>query len=572
MSPLTPSRATLEDVISLISGSNSRDRQKQDMRSAVRTVARLLGAEPVSIPAELASLRRRLETIAPEAHGLSRGRWRNVRSLLLKALALARPTMAGRNVQPILPEWGILAANLPFNRRVRLLPMLRFLSARAKKPTEVTVADFEAYRQAILADRLRCHPEKTWDGVVWAWNACQPGVEGWPAIAIERPSRREIYALPWSAFPASFKQDVDRFLDRLAGIDLSDDGPVRPARPATLQKRNHQLRVAASALVHRGHDAQTIRSIAELLSFPRYQEILRFFLDRHGGQTSPHVGQLAAFLKDTARHWLKVDEPTLERFKKIASRLAVPRGGMTAKNRERLRPFDDAETVAAFLGLPQRIRREVETEKRNPRSNAVLAQMAAAIALLQAALIRLKNLTGLNLTDNLIARGRSLYLVIGEHETKNREPVDFELPAETVEILSWYVREYRPFLLKEPSDALFPGEGGKAKSSGTLSMQLSRTVFRYTGLRFNTHLFRHAGGKIFLDARPGHYEVVRRVLGHRSMATTTTLYTGAETRTAGLHFASVIGERRRALEHQRSSKKVSWALAPQRAKRDGGKS
>ena len=180
---------------------------------------------------------------------------------------------------------------------------------------------------------------------------------------------------------------------------------------------------------------------------------------------------------------LKVDEPTLERFKKIASRLAIQRGGMTAKNRERLRPFDDAETVAACLGLPQRIRREVETKKRNPRSNAVLAQMAAAIALLQAAPIRLKNLTGLNLTDNLIARAKSFYLVIGEHETKNREPIDFELPAETVAILSWYVREYRPFLLKEPSDALFPGEGGRAKPSGTLSMQLSRTVFRYTGLR-----------------------------------------------------------------------------------------
>ena len=260
---------------------------------------------------------------------------------------------------------------------------------------------------------------------------------------------------------------------------------------------------------------------------------------------------------------LKVDEPTLERFKKIASRLAVQRGGMTAKNRERLRPFDDAETVAASLGLPQRIRREVETKKRNPRSNAVLAQMAAAIALLQAAPIRLKNLTGLNLTDNLIARAKSFYLVIGEHETKNREPIDFELPAETVAILSWYVREYRPFLLKEPSDALFPGEGGRAKPSGTLSMQLSRTVFRYTGLRFNTHLFRHTGGKIFLDARPGHYEVARRVLGHRSTATTTSLYTGAETRTAGLHFASIIAERRRALEHQRSSKKVSSALALQ---------
>jgi integrase len=276
-----------------------------------------------------------------------------------------------------------------------------------------------------------------------------------------------------------------------------------------------------------------------------------------------HRVQQAKVLWSLAHLRLKVDEPTLERFKKIASRLAVPRGGMTAKNRERLRPFDDAETVAACLGLPQRIRREVETKKRNPRSNAVLAQMAAAIALLQAAPIRLKNLTGLNLTDNLIARAKSFYLVIGEHETKNREPIDFELPAETVAILSWYVREYRPFLLKEPSDALFPGEGGRAKPSGTLSMQLSRTVFRYTGLRFNTHLFRHTGGKIFLDARPGHYEVARRVLGHRSTATTTSLYTGAETRTAGLHFASIIAERRRALEHQRSSKKVSSALALQ---------
>jgi hypothetical protein len=68
--------------------------------------------------------------------------------------------------------------------------------------------------------------------------------------------------------------------------------------------------------------------------------------------------------------------------------------------------------------LPQRIRREVETKKRNPRSNAVLAQMAAAIALLQAAPIRLKNLTGLNLTDNLIARAKSFYLVIGEHHRR----------------------------------------------------------------------------------------------------------------------------------------------------------
>jgi integrase len=179
---------------------------------------------------------------------------------------------------------------------------------------------------------------------------------------------------------------------------------------------------------------------------------------------------------------------------------------------------------------------------------SVLAQMAAAIALLQAAPIRLGNLTCLDVEENLIARGRKLYLVIGEEETKNREPIDFELPAEAAEILCWYVREHRPIQLRELCSALFPGKGGKAKSSGLLATQIGQTVFRYTGLRFNTHLFRHAGGKIFLDARPGHYEVMGRVLGHRSIATTTGTYTGAETRSAGLHFASVIAERRRALE------------------------
>jgi integrase len=71
-------------------------------------------------------------------------------------------------------------------------------------------------------------------------------------------------------------------------------------------------------------------------------------------------------------------------------------------------------------------------------------------------------------------------------------------------------------------------------------------MFKYTGLKINPHLFRHIAGKLFLDVRPGQYEVVRRVLGHRSIATTTSIYTGAETRAAGQHFAAVIAERRRA--------------------------
>jgi integrase len=565
---LTPaSRATLADVIVLISQAEFPDRRKEELRSAVRTVARLLRTEPAAIAVDPAALRRRLEAIAPEAHGISRGCWTNVRSLLTKALALVRPMMPGRSRQAILPEWEAFTATLPFSRTIRLVPLLRFLSARGRGPADVSVADLDSYRDAIMNDRLRKDPEKSWDRLVWVWNWCLHNVGGWPAIVIERPTKRVTYVLPWSAFPPSFKNDVDRFLHRLSRQDISEDGPPRPARPATLQKRSYQLRVASSALVHRGHDAEAIGSIADLLSLHRYQEILRFFLDRHGGPRSHQAAEVAAFLKDVARHWAKVDEPTLAKMKRISSRLALPRRGMTAKNRERLRPFDDTENVAAFLALPQRLRREVEISKRNDRSKAMLSQMAAAIALLQAAPIRLKNLTALDVNRNLIARGKRLYLVVAESEVKNNEPIDFELPAETRDILVWYVREHRPLLISELTNALFPGPRVGAKSSNTLAKQIPQTVFRFTGLRINVHLFRHAAGKLFLDARPGQYEVMRRVLGHRSIATTTGLYAGAETRSAGSHFASVIAERRRALEQQ--SKKAKSTL-PRRGIRGGG--
>ena len=550
MTMMPASRASLADVIVLVSQADLPDRRKEELRSAVRTVARLLATEPAAIAADPAALRRRLETIAPEAHGITRGRWANVRSLLVKALAMVRPMMPGRSRQAILPEWEALTASLPFSRSVRLVPLLRFFSARGRGPADVTLADLYDYRDAIMNDRLRKDPEKSWDRLVWVWNWCLNNVGGWPAIMIERPTKRVTYILPWSAFPASFKNEVDCFLRRLSGKDLSDDGPPRPARPATLQKRSYQLRLAASALVHRGHDADAVGSIADLLSLERYQEILRFFLDRGNGRSPHQAAEMAAFLKDAARHWVKVDELTLEKMKRISSRLAIPRRGMTAKNRERLRPLDDAENVAAFLTLPQRLRREVEISKRNDRSKAMLSQMAAAIALLQAAPIRLKNLTALDVNKNLIARGKKLYLVIAESEVKNNEPIDFELPAETRDILAWYVRVHRPLLISEPTDALFPGPRGGAKSSNTLAKQIPQSVFRYTGLQINVHLFRHAAGKLFLDARPGQYEVMRRVLGHRSITTTTSLYAGAETRSAGSYFAAVIAERRRLLERQ----------------------
>src|SRR5437879_1559085 len=116
MSTTAASRANLADVIQLISKAELPEKQKQDLRSAIRTVAKLLDTEPASVAADPPLLRRKLEEISPDAHGLSKGRWANIRSLLGKALALARPMMPSRNIVPVLPDWEALTRGLAFYR------------------------------------------------------------------------------------------------------------------------------------------------------------------------------------------------------------------------------------------------------------------------------------------------------------------------------------------------------------------------------------------------------------------------------------------------------------------------
>jgi integrase len=83
-------------------------------------------------------------------------------------------------------------------------------------------------------------------------------------------------------------------------------------------------------------------------------------------------------------------------------------------------------------------------------------------------------------------------------------------------------------------------EGGGAKHPNTLAEQIKRGVWTHTGLAWNPHLFRHASAKLILDNNPGAYKVARRVLGHRSIQTTTTFYAGHESAAAARQYDKVI--------------------------------
>jgi len=199
-----------------------------------------------------------------------------------------------------------------------------------------------------------------------------------------------------------------------------------------------------------------------------------------------------------------------------------------------------------LLKLPDELMRQARRH-RNLQRGAVRAQLAVAIEILLMAPVRMSNLVKLDIEQNLVrpGQGRALHIVVGAEEVKNKEALEYPLPLETVDLLERYIREFRPHLTSAGNSALFPGIAGGPKNQAFFGTQISRTVRAHTGLRVHPHLFRHIGAKLYLDANPGAYEVVRRVLGHRSIDTTTSFYTGLETAAAVRHFDKTILNLRR---------------------------
>jgi integrase len=104
--------------------------------------------------------------------------------------------------------------------------------------------------------------------------------------------------------------------------------------------------------------------------------------------------------------------------------------------------------------------------------------------------------------------------------------------------------KFRPKLVRAANDWLFPGEAAEPKQAAGLSKQIAEAVKREIGVRLTAHQFRHLAGFLYLRRNPGGHEVVRRLLGHKSIETTIRFYAGMEVSEAILHYDRHIQHRR----------------------------
>ena len=74
------------------------------------------------------------------------------------------------------------------------------------------------------------------------------------------------------------------------------------------------------------------------------------------------------------------------------------------------------------------------------------------------------------------------------------------------------------------------------------SKQIAVRIQKAIGMRITPHQFRHAAAAIYLKHRPGEYETVRRLLGHRDIMTTVRFYCGLQTMQATEQFGRLIRE------------------------------
>ena len=229
--------------------------------------------------------------------------------------------------------------------------------------------------------------------------------------------------------------------------------------------------------------------------------------------------------------------------------MLVKQRGLTQKNRDRLRPFTDPATRDQLLLLPQQLMREALQAKEPDRQDAMMAQLAIALEIGQMAPLRAANLVSLEVGRNLIfvGKGRHEYAVITvpEAEVKNEVALEYPLPPESTALIKRYITTFLPLLGQPGAKHLFPSPHGGAKRPHSLGNQIVAVVREATGHRIHLHLLRHFAAMIYLQAYPGAYEAVRRILGHATASAALNAYVGLETAAAARQFDEVVLRHRR---------------------------
>ncbi|WP_157132149.1 hypothetical protein [Roseobacter sp. AzwK-3b] len=202
-------------------------------------------------------------------------------------------------------------------------------------------------------------------------------------------------------------KDIDRYLEMRQWPDLLAPGrTLRPIAASSATTYRYMLLRFVSHVVGHGVAPQEITSMEALLQPAHVEGGLRQMLERNGGATCTSIGDTAGLLLTIAKH-LGLPDETVRALTTYKERLAVHEpGGMTAKNRDRLRVLRNPDVLRRLLHLPEQIMARPLGQHRYKALR--MREDAIAIGILLYCPLRVSNLSSLEIDRHLQRPGMRL--------------------------------------------------------------------------------------------------------------------------------------------------------------------
>jgi len=516
---------------------------RMDMTSAIGRLEAWFDRPASMIPASAAFLRQLFRNFHPAQAGVTERRVQNVRSLLLRSMRTVGISTKLASYQTAMSDtWRNLYDALPGRyERTALSRFIRYCSKQGILPADVDDEVSADYLVVLEQESLVKYPRRDHQTVCRIWNNMMVLVEGWPQVALTVPSYEDrIYAVADDLIHPGLQSEIEVYAQFLTGSELFG-GLAKPFRPTSIKATLGNIRRYLSALHHSGFDIGSLRSLEDMVRFSVFKQAMEWFWKRNGNATSKHIGEVAWSIRCIAVKHLECDAETEEAYQKAIATLRLQQVGLSEKNTATLAQFDDPKLVARFLNYPDKLFELADRAKGQTAHH--LAQAGAATLILMFAPMRIKNLGLLRIDQSLNWIDGRLHINVPGQEVKNCMVLNFILPAAPSNRIREYIDRYRSLFDPQANPYLFPGRKGP-KDQSALRRQITNTLFKHTGIRLTPHQFRHVAAKLLLDARPGHYEVVRKLLGHKNLSTVYESYSGAETQAAIDLYDDVILDRK----------------------------
>ena len=546
---LTAENSLADAVESLRAAAGASPERQREFASAVRSLGKLVGREPQAIPASIESIQRLLDQVPEAVRTRSRKTVANIKSRIKSGLVSLRAgILSVPRGYPLTGEWAQLHGALP-DRRLRngLSRIMRLACYQCLRPDEMSDAFLASVVDAYRVGKWSGNPARYQRTVANLWNEAAATLPGWPQVTLTPPtSLARPKHLPLTAFPASFVADLDAYLAWLSGTDvLAASAPPRVYKPTTVKLRSDSLRLAASTLAEAIGDPESVVSLAALVQPVHVKTILTIYRQRAGNINTAFIHGLAVALVAVARHWVKLDPKSeaMQALKVMAGKASKLPQGLTPKNKKVLRQLEDQVVKQRLIDLPGILAKQARAGRLSPGRRAQKFQIAVAIELLLAVPLRMKNLSTLRFDEQLVwpnGPGGALFIVLADQETKNAEPLEYEVPEHARALLTEYRDRYRVLLQPGSSPWLFIGKEGKPTSDTTLRDGIVKAVRREVGIAMTPHQFRHFAAQVVLDAHPDGYPLAMDLLGHKNLKTTSAFYSGRRSRQAGKVYDEVL--------------------------------